>query len=115
MNSKQIPNATLSEEAVRDALSTVIEPELHQDLISLDMVRDIEVQEDGRVSFTIVLTTPACPLKGKMEGDARAALAQVEGVGDIEINWDSNVPQDRRISQQIGQQFKNSIAVSSGK
>lgn len=115
MNSKQIPNATLSEEAVRDALSTVIEPELHQDLISLDMVRDIEVQEEGRVSFTIVLTTPACPLKGKMEGDARAALAQVEGVRDIEINWDSKVPQDRRISQQIGQQFKNSIAVSSGK
>ncbi|MGD8583942.1 MAG: Mrp/NBP35 family ATP-binding protein [Chloroflexota bacterium] len=103
-----------TEEAVRNALATVIEPELHRDLISLDMVRDIRV-EGGRVSFTIVLTTPACPLKGKMEGDARAALARVPGIEEIEITWDSRVPQDRRISQQIGQQFKNSIAVSSGK
>jgi ATP-binding protein involved in chromosome partitioning len=78
------------------------------------MVRDIRV-DGGRVSFTIVLTTPACPLKGKMEGDAREALAQVPGIEEIEITWDSRVPQDKRISQQIGQKFKNSIAVSSGK
>jgi ATP-binding protein involved in chromosome partitioning len=50
-----------------------------------------------------------------MEGDARAALAHVPGITEIEITWDSRVPQDKRISQQIGQQFKNSIAVSSGK
>jgi ATP-binding protein involved in chromosome partitioning len=104
----------LNEEAVRNALATVIEPELHRDLITLNMVRDITI-EDGRVGFTIVLTTPACPLKGKMEGDARAALANVPGISEIQISWDSKVPQDRRISQQIGQQFKNSIAVSSGK
>jgi len=107
-------NDGLSVEDVRQALSTVIEPELHRDLISLDMVRDISI-EDGDVTFTIVLTTPACPLKGKMEQDSRRALANVPGVGEIRINWDSKVPQDRRISQQIGQKFKNSIAVSSGK
>ncbi|UCG26405.1 MAG: Mrp/NBP35 family ATP-binding protein [Chloroflexota bacterium] len=102
------------ENAVRQALSTVIEPELHRDLVSLNMVRDIGI--DGRdVTFTIVLTTPACPLKGKMEADARSALAQISGIGQVEIKWDSEVPQDKRIMQQIGQQFRNTIAVSSGK
>ena len=104
----------ISEEAVMQALSTVIEPELHRDLVSLNMVRDLEV--DGKdVAFTITLTTPACPLRGKMERDARAALSQVPGIGDVTIRWDANVPQDRRISQQVGQNFRNTIAVSSGK
>jgi len=104
----------VTEETVRQALSTVIEPELHRDLVSLNMVRDLQI--DGNdVTFTIMLTTPACPLRGKMESDSRQALAQVEGIGKVTINWDANVPQDRRINQQIGQQFRNTIAVSSGK
>lgn len=104
----------VSEEAVREALSTVIEPELHRDLVSLNMVRDLQV-EGNDVTFTIMLTTPACPLRGKMESDARAALSQVPNIGDINIKWDSNVPEDRRISEKIGQNFRNTIAVSSGK
>lgn len=104
----------VTEEAVRAALSTVIEPELHRDLISLNMIRDLQI--DGNdVSFTIMLTTPACPLRGKMEQDSRAALAQVPGIGSVSINWASNVPQDQRLSQQLGQQFRNTIAVTSGK
>ena len=104
----------ITEEAVMTALSQVIEPELHRDLVSLNMVRDLNI-EGGDVEFTIMLTTPACPLKGKMENDSRAALAQVEGIGGIKINWGSNVPKDNRILNQIGQQFRNTIAVSSGK
>lgn len=104
----------VSEEAVREALSTVIEPELHRDLVSLNMVRDLQV-EGNDVTFTIMLTTPACPLRGKMESDARAALSQVPNIGDVNIKWDSNVPEDRRISEKIGQNFRNTIAVSSGK
>lgn len=104
----------VSEEAVREALSTVIEPELHRDLVSLNMVRDLQV-EGNDVTFTIMLTTPACPLRGKMESDARAALSQVPNIGDVNIQWDSNVPEDRRISEKIGQNFRNTIAVSSGK
>ena len=104
----------VTEEAVREALSTVIEPELHRDLISLNMVRDLEI--DGNdVTFTIMLTTPACPLRGKMESDSRAALSKVPNIGNVTINWDSNVPQDRRINEQVGQNFRNTIAVSSGK
>ena len=96
------------------ALSNVIEPELHRDLVSLNMIRDLEI--DGNdVQFTIMLTTPACPLKGKMEQDSRAALASIAGLGNVKINWSSNVPTDRRIGNQVGQQFRNTIAVSSGK
>ncbi len=104
----------VTEKAVMAALSNVIEPELHRDLVSLNMVRDLKIA-DGNVEFTIMLTTPACPLKGKMENDSRAALASVEGIEEIKINWASNVPQDNRIHNQIGQQFRNTIAVSSGK
>lgn len=104
----------LDETAVKEAMSTVIEPELHRDLISLNMVRDIKI--DGNdVTFTIMLTTPACPLKGKMEGDSRAALAKIENIGKVTINWDAQVPNDRRINQNGGMNFRNTIAVSSGK
>ncbi len=104
----------LTEEVVLKALSTVIEPELHRDLVSLNMVRDLKIQ-GGDVSFTIMLTTPACPLKGKMENDCRQALAAVPGVGGVAVKFDANVPGNRRIAEQIGQQFKHAIAVASGK
>jgi len=104
----------VTEEAIMAALSQVIEPELHRDLVSLNMIRNLKI-EGNDVSFTIMLTTPACPLKGKMENDSRAALAQVPNLGKITINWDANVPRDRRITGQAGEQFRNTIAVSSGK
>jgi len=66
----------VAEEAVMAALATVIEPELHRDLVALNMIRNLQI-EGGDVTFTVMLTTPACPLKGKMEADARAALARV--------------------------------------
>lgn len=104
----------VNENAVMQALSTVIEPELHRDLVSLNMIRNLKL--DGHdVSFTIMLTTPACPLRGKMESDSRAALSRIPGIGQVTINWDANVPSDRRIGDQIGQNFRNTIAVSSGK
>lgn len=107
-------STSVSEEAVLAALGTVIEPELHRDLVSLNMVRDLSI-DGGNVGFTIMLTTPACPLKGKMESDSRAALASIPGIREVTISWDSKVPRDRRIVDQIGQKFHNTIAVSSGK
>lgn len=104
----------VTETAVMAALSNVIEPELHRDLVSLNMIRDLKI-EGNDVTFTIMLTTPACPLKGKMEADSRAALAGVSDIGQITIEWDSNVPTDARIKDQLGQSFRNTIAVSSGK
>ena len=59
----------MTEEVVLKALSTVIEPELHRDLVSLNMIRELEIKGND-VTFTIMLTTPACPLKGKMDGSS---------------------------------------------
>ena len=72
-------NQSLSREAVLAALSTVQEPELHRDLVSLNMVQDLQIQ-DGKVSFEVILTTPACPLKGIIERNARQAVMGIDGV-----------------------------------
>jgi len=104
----------IDREAVLRALGTVIEPELHQDLVSLNMIRDLKI-ESGEVSFTIMLTTPACPLKSTMERDARSAVEQVHGVTAVKVRFDSQVPADRRIAGKLSVPVRNTIAVSSGK
>ncbi|NOX62920.1 MAG: iron-sulfur cluster carrier protein ApbC [Chloroflexi bacterium] len=103
-----------SKEAVMAALSTVQEPELHQDLVSLNMIRDVEIK-DGVVSMAVVLTTPACPLKSVMERDIRQALASVPGVKDVRVRWDANVRADNRISGRLQLPIRNIIAIASGK
>src|SRR5215212_9403952 len=72
------------------ALQTVHDPELHRDIISLNMVRDLTV-DDGRVAFNLVLTTPACPLRETIDRDVREALASVPDVREIDIHWDAEV------------------------
>ena len=62
----------VSKEAVLASLSKVQEPELHRDLVSLNMIRDLEISGD-KVSFTVMLTTPACPLKSRIDREAREA------------------------------------------
>src|SRR5690242_10120152 len=113
---------TINEEAVLKALGTVQEPELGGDLVSRRMIRDLKV--DGtKVSFTVVLTTPACPLKNVIESNCRAAINKmVPGVTEIKLAWDSDVSVARRGSPGGAQQgqallpgVKNIIAVSSGK
>ena len=102
-------------DAVMAALGTVIEPELHRDLVSLKMVRDVQVTDDGVAHFTVVLTTPACPLKDVIYQRAKEAVTQVEGITGVAIKWDSNVPTDGRISARMELPIRSIIAVSSGK
>ncbi|MFQ3645933.1 MAG: Mrp/NBP35 family ATP-binding protein [Anaerolineae bacterium] len=100
---------------VMKALSTVIEPELHRDIVSLNMVRDLTV-ENGVARFTIVLTTPACPLKDVfIERCNAAVIGKVEGVERLDIRWDAQVPTDRRIHGMLNAPMKSIIAISSGK
>jgi ATP-binding protein involved in chromosome partitioning len=100
---------------VMDALSTVIEPELHQDIVSLNMVRDLTVEGDT-AKFTIVLTTPACPLKNVFQDRCNAAvIGRVPGIQRLEIKWDALVPTDQRIHGRLDVPMKSIIAVSSGK
>ena len=102
-------------EAVRQALATVIEPELNRDIISLDMVKDLQVE--GPVArFTIVLTTPACPLKDVfIERCNAAVLGRVPGIERLDIRWDAQVPADRRIHGRLDVPMNCIIAVASGK
>jgi ATP-binding protein involved in chromosome partitioning len=107
----------ITEEAVLQAMRTVQEPELGGDLVSRNMVRDITI--DGtEVNFTIVLTTPACPLKGQMERESNEALRKhLPEFSKLNIKWDADVSVGRRgaSSQPLLPGVKNIVAVSSGK
>ena len=105
----------LTKDAVLQALSTVNDPELQKDLVSLRMVRDLEI--DGpNVSFEIVLTTPACPHKSQIERECREALAGLPAIGQVTITMGWNVVASRGMMDRGGiPGIKNSIAIASGK
>ena len=103
----------ITKDAVIAALSKVQEPELHRDLVSLNMIRDVQV-EDGKVSFTVMLTTPACPLRARIESEARQAV-MAAGAKAVVIKMDSNVPSDGKARGLLELPVRNVIAVGSGK
>ena len=105
---------TITKEAVLAALSKVQEPELHQDLVTLNMIRELEIKDD-KVSFTVMLTTPACPLRGQIEKESKQAVMSVEGVKSVEVKLDSDVPNDGRMRGLLNMPIRNAIAVGSGK
>ncbi|MEJ5240712.1 MAG: Mrp/NBP35 family ATP-binding protein [Anaerolineales bacterium] len=104
----------ITKEQVLQALSRVQEPELHRDLVSLNMIRDLEVDGD-RVSFTIMLTTPACPLRSQIEREAKQAVATLPGVKEVQVKMASDVPNDGRMRGLVSAPIRNAIAVGSGK
>ena len=104
----------VTQAAVMQALSTVQEPELHQDLVTLNMIRDVTIS-GGEVGFTIVLTTPACPLRAQMEQEAIAAVKMLPGVNAVNVRFTADVRQDHRIIGKLNIPVKNIIAVASGK
>jgi len=102
-------------EQVMQALSTVIEPELNKDIVSLNMVQNLTVNGDT-AEFTIVLTTPACPLKDVfVERCNKALVGKVDGIQNVKINWDAQVPTDSRIHGRLDVPMNSIIAISSGK
>jgi ATP-binding protein involved in chromosome partitioning len=96
------------------ALSTVDDPDLKRDLVTLNMIKDIVVAPDN-VSFTVVLTTPACPLKEKIRQDCLDAVSRVVG-GDIKVNISitSSVTTMRDNAPMLPG-VKNIVAIASGK
>ena len=104
----------VTEMQVRDALRTVDDPDLRKDLVSLGMIKDIKICE-GNVAFTVELTTPACPLKEKIESDCRAAVSQIPGVTNIKINLTSRVIAKRPMGGKTLPGVKHVIAIASGK
>jgi ATP-binding protein involved in chromosome partitioning len=104
----------VSQDQVLQVLGKVQEPELHKDLVSLNMIRNVEVAGE-RVSFSIVLTTPACPLRSQIEKEARQAVMAIPGVKSVEIKMESNVPSDGRSRGLVTLPIRNAIAIGSGK
>ena len=82
--------SSVQETAVLNALAAVRDPDLGRDIVSLRFVKNLSI-EGGRVRFTIELTTPACPVKDQMRDQARAAVLQVPGVSEVEIEMTASV------------------------
>lgn len=96
------------------ALSRVQEPELHKDLVTLNMIRDLKI-DGGNVEFTVVLTTPACPLRDVIERDCRKQVMALPAVESVKVKWDANVPSDGRNRGLIQMPIRNAVAIASGK
>ncbi|MFQ5462984.1 MAG: Mrp/NBP35 family ATP-binding protein [Phycisphaerae bacterium] len=105
--------STPTNEDVLQVLRTVKDPELHRDLVALDMIKEINISE-GTVRLHIELTSPACPLKDQIETDVRAAMASVDGVARLEIEWSSCVRSSRPGATTLPN-IKNIVAVGAGK
>ncbi|KXK57772.1 MAG: Chromosome-partitioning ATPase protein [Chlorobi bacterium OLB7] len=105
---------TITEEAVRQALSAINDPDLRRDIVSLGFVKNIQITGTS-VAVVIELTTPACPVKDQMKEEAEQALRKL-GAEDVQIQMTSRVTSPtaaRRAS--ILPEVKNTIAVASGK
>jgi len=103
----------VTEEQVLAALKQVRDPELHRDLVSLGMVRDVKVDGD-KVEFELVLTTPACPFNEQMRQMAYEAVASLPGVREVVLHVSAEVP--RGVPERTPlPSVRNIIAVGSGK
>ncbi len=105
----------MTNEDILKALSNVQEPDLGKDLVTLNMVKDIKI-DDNNVSFTVVLTTPACPLKDLiMNACINAVKLLVNKEAIVKVNFSSNTSSNRKDGKTILSGVKNIIAVVSGK
>ena len=105
---------SITQSDVLKALSTVDDPDLKRDLVSLNMIKDVVVSS-GKISFTVVLTTPACPLKEKIRMDCEEAIEAIVGKDvEIDITMTSSVTTSRNNAPLLPG-VKNIIAIASGK
>ncbi|MFN3800421.1 Mrp/NBP35 family ATP-binding protein [Belliella pelovolcani] len=105
---------TISKEQILQALATVEDPDLKKDLVTLGMIQDISIEEN-KVSFKVVLTTPACPLKEVIKNNCIEALENSLGTDvELDIFMTSNVTTTRDNTPLLPQ-VKNIIAIASGK
>lgn len=106
---------TLSPDSVLEVLRPVQDPELQKSLVELNMIRNVAIQ-DGEVSFTLVLTTPACPLREFIVEDCEKAVKTLPGVTTVKVDVTAETPQQKALPDRTGiDGVKNIVAVSSGK
>jgi ATP-binding protein involved in chromosome partitioning len=105
----------MTTEEILKALSNVQEPDLGKDLVTLNMIQDVKIDGDA-VSFTIVLTTPACPMKDLMKNACENAIKLlVNPKAQVQVNFTSNTTSLRKDEKSVLSKVKNIIAVVSGK
>ncbi|BAY13528.1 Mrp/NBP35 family ATP-binding protein [Calothrix sp. NIES-2098] len=105
----------LDSRSVLEVLRPVQDPELQKSLVELNMIRNVKI-DGGKVSFTLVLTTPACPLREFIVEDCQKAVKQLPGVTDVSVEVTAETPQQKSLPDRTGViGVKNIIAVSSGK
>ena len=106
---------SFSDQDVLNALKTVQDPDLHQDIVSLGFIKNL-VLDGGKVSFDIEMTTPACPVKDRFEKEAAEAVKKISGVSSVSVKMTSNVKQAPTGIKNLNMPtVKNLIAVASGK
>src|SRR5258706_14111045 len=106
----------ITEAAVLGALTAVKDPDLHQDIVALGFIKKLRIDGD-RVSFTIELTTPACPVKEQMREQAHAAVISLPGVTRVDVEMSASV---RAVAagesgRAAVEGVKNVLAVGAGK
>ncbi|MEM4383837.1 MAG: iron-sulfur cluster assembly protein, partial [Candidatus Caldarchaeum sp.] len=103
----------IDEQTVLNALRRVIDPDLKIDIVTLGMIKNLVVR-DGDVSFTLELTTPACPYNKSIEESARAAVESIPGVRSVEMRVTARVWSAKPLGSTYPD-VKNVVAVASGK
>ncbi|HVZ24444.1 MAG TPA: iron-sulfur cluster assembly protein, partial [Sediminibacterium sp.] len=105
----------MTEADILQALSNVQEPDLGKDLVTLNMIKDLSVKGND-VQFTIVLTTPACPMKDMLRSASENAVKLlVNKEARVQVNFTAQTSSTRKDNQQVLSGVKNIIAVVSGK
>src|SRR5256885_10942824 len=106
-----------SSQQVLEALSRIKDPDLGRDVVSLGMIKELDVSAQGKVSFTFELTTPACPVRDRFKSQAEDAVGELPGVTGVEVRMTANVRPAfmRPKPSEILPGVKQTIAIASGK
>ncbi len=103
-------------ESVLDVLKPVQDPELRRSLVELNMIRNVTIADSGEVKFTLVLTTPSCPLREFIVEDCQRAVQTLPGVSKVSVDVTAETPQQKSLPDRTGiTGIKNILAISSGK
>jgi ATP-binding protein involved in chromosome partitioning len=105
---------SVTKEQVLEALRGVQDPDLHKDIVTLDFVKDVKIA-DGRVDFTIELTTPACPVRDEMKAEAERKVAALPGVSSASATMTASVRARGGFGRQEVPGIRNILAVGAGK
>jgi len=108
-------DAMVGIDQVLEKLSTVIDPDLKKDIVSMGMIKDLELN-DGNLKFTLELTTPACPFNVEIEDDVRKVIGEITDLKNFDLKVTAKVMEGRSLDADTGMaSVKNIIGVASGK